>query len=285
MHIVINDNRVINLSTELLYSDYSSGNADIGAVRLKLYSLDFFEHSFTLGNSYYKLTTKDDDTVKTHDSKEIDLTYSYGFNNANWKDKMTLTLFGEFYCFENTDETDMKNVWLKGNKFLTGCKLQFPAALNIYAQFQKNKVDFEFTEVSVSRNVIKLGSDFKLKDAGWKLDFEYKTTELPDSLLDWSNYYKYMDISDGSGRWFDKYTKVNYEDYTILGYKTALKWRSVLSYKLWLFKRACVEACATCAASFPFGSFKSCLAMITCFIIMLIFLMSSFIVCYWIKGN
>ena len=237
LHIVINNDNIINLDAEVLYSDNTSANNDIGAARLKLNSKDFFNHSFTFGNSYYKFTTKDGETIKTHDSKEFDLTYSYGFRNPDWKDEMRFTVYSEIYNFENTDKIDEENIWLKGNKLLMGSKLQFPAALSVYAQYLKTNIDFEFADVSVSRNTIKLGSSFDLKNAGWNLDFEYRTTELPDSLLDWGNYYKYVEATSGNGRWFNSYSDVSFDKYTILGYKTGLLWNSILYYDFPLFNR------------------------------------------------
>lgn len=237
LDIVIYNENIINLGVEAMYSDKASGTDDIGAVRFKMNGEDFFGHNFTLGNSVYKFTTNDGETIKNHDSSEFDLLYSYGFGNSTWKDDMVFSLYSEIYNFENTDKADKKNVWLKGNKLLVGSKLQFPKALSVYIQYLKSDVDFEFAEVSVSRNTINLGSTFELENAGWNLDFEYRTTDLPGSLLDWGNYYKFVEMTNGNGRWYDDYSDVEYADYSILGYETGFKWNSVLYYDVSVFNK------------------------------------------------
>ena len=237
LNIVINNDNVINLGVEVLYANKEQATDDIGSARFKLVSEDFFGHNFTLGSSVYKYTIKDGETIKTHDSNEFDLIYSYGFENPNWKDDMRYTFYSEIYNFENIDEAEEKNVWLKGDKFLFGSKFQFPAALSVYGQYLKTNIDFEFADNAVERNAVSFGSNFKLENAGWNLDFEYRTTELPDSLLDWGNYYRFVEATTGNGRWYDTYTNVDFDEYTILGYETGLLWSSVLYYQIPVLNR------------------------------------------------
>ena len=47
----------------------------------------------------------------------------------------------------------------------------------------------------------------------------------------WKDYYKYAEKTDSNGRWFQQYTEVPFEKYTILGYKTGFLWKSYIAYQ------------------------------------------------------
>ena len=59
---------------------------------------------------------------------------------------------------------------------------------------------------------------------------QFWKNDLPDSL-NWVDYYKYVEKTDGNGRWFQQYSELPFEKYTVLGYKSGFFWQSDLSYK------------------------------------------------------
>ena len=238
LHIVFNNDNVIQLDAEAMYSDNAFGTDDIGAARFKLFSENFFNHKFTLGRSYYKYTVNESDVLKTHYSFAADMMYSYGFNQPNWKDELRFTLYSEVYGFENTNETDEKEVWMKGAKALAGSKFLFPAALSLYGEFQLNQIDYEFADVSASKGTIIFGGNFDAGPFLWDVNFETWQNDKPDSLLSSSDFYNFMERTDGNGRWYQTYNEVPFSKYSVLGYDTGFVWESDLVYSTTVFGRS-----------------------------------------------
>ena len=44
------------------------------------------------------------------------------------------------------------------------------------------------------------------------------------------DYYKYVERTDGNGRWYQQHSEVPFKNYTVLGYETGFLWESELSY-------------------------------------------------------
>lgn len=65
----------------------------------------------------------------------------------------------------------------------------------------------------------------------------YWTTDFPDSNLSWSDYYTYLEKTDGNGRWYQKYSDLTFDRYTLLGYDSGFLWNFDLCYKNKLWQR------------------------------------------------
>ena len=140
---------------------------------------------------------------------------------------MRFELFSEYSAFNNSDEQDARSVWMEGENIFLGASLEFPTALKIHVNYLINtmKLQNEF-----SRDRFTFGFSFILSNIEWNLTGRLWKNHLPDDL-NWADYYKYVEKTDGNGRWFQQYSEVPFEKYTVLGYETGFLWESKLSYE------------------------------------------------------
>ena len=140
---------------------------------------------------------------------------------------MAKLTFKQHSAYKNSDEDSVISVWMEGENTFLGASVQFPAALKIYA----NYVNSSFQLGSdFSRNRFTLGVNYNLKNFKWNISGQFWGNYLPDSL-NWADYYKYVEKTDGNGRWFQQYSELPFEKYTVMGYEAGFFWQSDLSYK------------------------------------------------------
>lgn len=135
---------------------------------------------------------------------------------------------------------------MNGLNSFYGFDIKFPRALNIKTYFKGNSINFYkenqqteptytpspiLNKAQISRNSINFSADYALTNFSANLNLSYWKTDYPDSLLNWADYYKYLEFSNGNGRWFEKYSNVSFNKITLLGYKTALLWQSNFKIK------------------------------------------------------
>ncbi|MBT3168545.1 MAG: hypothetical protein HN952_04665 [Candidatus Cloacimonetes bacterium] len=219
-----------SLKAKIIYSDRITDNEDdIVAMRVKLSSKNNDAEKIMFGGSTYKYTSKlSDEVIQSHDNYEIDLNYTKDFQQSTWKNTMNLEFFAEYSAFENSDKDSIKSVWMEGDAIYLGVSLQFPAALKVYANYLKN--DFILNAKQTSRDRFEFGTNFELDNFTWNLNGKFWQNTFPDDL-NWSNYFTYVEKTDCNGRWFQEYSEVSFEKYTILGYETGFLWKSNLNYK------------------------------------------------------
>jgi len=219
----------VSMEGQLLLSDRNGYNEDdISAMRVKLYSPIFNDNKFTFGASNYRYTTKpSEEIIQYHRNNEFDFKYTKDFSKSGWKDAMQFEFSAEYSAYENSDEDSVKSVWMEGKNTFLGASLQFPAALKIYANYVNSSLQLG---PDFSRKKITWGANYKLKNFKWNISGQVWENYLPDSL-NWADYYKYFEKTDGNGRWFQQYSELPFEKYTVLGYESGFFWQSDLSYK------------------------------------------------------
>ena len=220
----------ISVNGKLFYSDRIGYNEDDNsAIRVK-YSLPILQgNKFILGASNYKYTTQHPDGyIKNHDNYEVDLKYTKDILQLGWKDAMRVEFSAEYSAFENSNQDSIKSVWMEGVNIFLGTFLQFPSALKINANYLNSS--FQLAESNFSRDRFTMGAFFEIENFNWNLSGQFWKNYLPDSL-NWSDYYKYAEKTDGNGRWYQQHSEVPFEKYTILGYETGFFYQSELRYK------------------------------------------------------
>ena len=116
---------------------------------------------------------------------------------------------------------------MEGENIFLGASLEFPTALTIHVNYLTNSMELQN---EFSRDRFTFGVSFILSNIEWNLTGRLWENHLPDDL-NWSDYYKYVEKTDGNGRWFQQYSEVPFEKYTVLGYETGFSWESKLSYE------------------------------------------------------
>jgi len=220
----------VSMNGQLLFSDRIGYNEDdISAIRVKLLLPIFNDNNFTFGASNYRYTTKpSEEIIQYHRNNEVDFKYTKYFSKSGWEDAMQFEFSAEYSTYENSDEDSVRSVWMEGENTFLGVSLQFPAALKFYANYLN--YSFQLVETNASKNRFNLGVSYKLKNFSWNLSGQVWENYLPDSL-NWVDYYKYVEKTDGNGRWFQQYSELPFEKYTVLGYQSGFFWQSDLSYK------------------------------------------------------
>jgi len=220
----------VSMNGRLLFSDRIGYNEDdISAIRVKLLLPIFNDNNFTFGASNYRYTTKpSEEIIQYHRNNEVDFKYTKDFSKSGWEDAMQFEFSAEYSTYENSDEDSVRSVWMEGENTFLGVSLQFPAALKFYANYLN--YSFQLVETNSSKNRFNVGVSYKLKNFSWNLSGQVWKNYLPDSL-NWVDYYKYVEKTDGNGRWFQQYSELPFEKYTVLGYKSGFFWQSDLSYK------------------------------------------------------
>ena len=249
----------VRMEFEGFYSDDATDSeADTGAGRMKLSWLvsqrENNEKTLRLGGTIYGMRWRIVQLEK-HDSYALDACYEHKMMGSGWRNPMLFAMDAEFSSFENrwlADEIklsdslsiyDKEFTWEEGDVSWLGLRVEFPAALEVYANWQANNIQMNYlyddisTSVSeeISRNRIGLGADFETGDFSANFGMKYWTYEFPDSLMSWYDYYELMERTDGNGRWFQRYSEMPFNRYTVLGYEEALVWNLALGYKFDLF--------------------------------------------------
>jgi hypothetical protein len=224
----------MDFNAEVLYADQSGDDdGDIGAGRgvlsFNLRNKDELGSKVQLGYSAYSArfplsTTSSQKNI----SREVDLQFAHSLQSTGWQRPMNFVFNSEYYSFENSNIDSITTKWLDGEVAYLGLRVKFPSALEIYGNFRRNKLDFD---ESLSKNQIIFGGDFITKPISAHLELSWWKNNLPDSLVSWNNYFRYLEKTDGNGRWFQKYSEVPYEKYTLLGYDTGLIWKVGVGYK------------------------------------------------------
>ena len=225
---IVYDMLSVNISGELVFSDKSGYNEeDISAMRFN-FSKNITDGKFiSFGTSKYNYTTNpSNEIIQKHNTNSIDIKYVQKFFRDGWKDKMILSVLGQFTSYTNLNEDSIITNWMDGYNVFTGFNLQFPAALNIYLNYQKSL--FNLTN-EFNRNKYILGADLIVDNFEWNIYSEIWQNNFSDSLS-WTDYYKYVEISDCNGRWFEDYTDLSFSKYTLLGYKSGVLYESLIKY-------------------------------------------------------
>jgi hypothetical protein len=169
-----------------------------------------------------------DRRYNNHLSSEFDLSLIKDLYNWGNIKPLRFEPFGEYYQFRNRDVDTTNVTWLKGNKIYTGMNVYFPKALKLHATYEQ--VELKFPTV-ISRQQLEAGGQFELDKFWIYAGIEYRHNTYPDSAeVSWNDYYRYMEKTNGNGRWFQQYTDVPWERFTILGYKESMLWNSELGY-------------------------------------------------------
>ena len=240
----------LNFGVELLYADQAGNDdGDISAARGTLeFDLNNSErvsiyttnekkskNEIRVGYSIYSAQFPlSSSSSKRQISNEVDFQLIYKIERSNWKGPICFDFDGEYYSFKNSDIDSITIKWLDGEIIYFGLgvgflNVQFPTSFDIYGNFQRNKLNFD---ESLSKNRIVLGCNFSTEHIFANLKLSYWNNDLPDSLVSWNDYFRYLEKTDGNGRWYQKYSDVPFEQYTILGYKTGLLWGLRLGYRL-----------------------------------------------------
>ncbi|MCD6102180.1 MAG: glycogen-binding domain-containing protein [Candidatus Cloacimonetes bacterium] len=224
----------LDFQAEVLYADQSGDDdGDIGAGRgvlwFNLRNKDELVSKVHLGYSDYSArfplsTTSSQKNI----SREVDIEFAHSLQSAEWQSPMNFVFNSEYYSFENSNIDSITTKWLDGFTIYFGTKVRFPAALEVYGNYQRNKLNFE---KELRKDRITIGGNFGLERLSANLELCWWKNHLPDSTVSWSDYYKYLEKTDGNGRWFQKYSDVPFEQYTLLGYKTGLIWKVGVGYK------------------------------------------------------
>ena len=205
---------------------------DITSMRLSLSIPRINNNLLTLGGSNfeYRVNLSDQYIIQTHNSNELDFSYEKYFVNPGWKNPMKLNYFFERYSYENTNSNqDSSEVWMDGENIFLGVSIQFPSALKIYWNHLISSFELPLEEIDFSRNKITIGADLKLKKFHWNLSGEFWKDSF-DNDFSWSNFYEHVAKTNANGRWFQEYSELPFEKYTILGYEDGILWYSDLRF-------------------------------------------------------
>ena len=205
---------------------------DITSMRISLSTPRINNNLLTLGGSnfQYRVNLSDQYIIQTHNSNELDFSYEKSFVNPSWKNPMKLNYFFERYYYENTNSNqDSSEVWMDGENIFLGVGIQFPSALKIYWNHLISSFELPLEEIDFSRNKITIGADFKLKKFHWNLSGEFWKDNF-DNNFSWSNFYEHVARTNANGRWFQEYSELPFEKYTILGYEDGILWYSDLRF-------------------------------------------------------
>jgi len=232
-----------SLNLKLVYSDeMAESEADIGAARITAFTTlnNTSDNELELkvgGASYIYRVKESEELLQEHNSYEIDAEFTKKIFSNNWKQAMKIIVNGEFYAFKNTNLGDEDIKWMDGNTIYTGTIVEFPQALKLNLNFKNSKISFIDVDQDFMRNTISFGFNLSLGDFSASIAENFKITEYPDSLISWSDYINYMEISDANGRWFQKFSDLSFSEYTLLGYEKASLLELKMDYHREIFGR------------------------------------------------
>tara|TARA_B100000131_G_scaffold147484_1_gene143405 strand:+ start:1507 stop:3414 length:1908 start_codon:yes stop_codon:yes gene_type:complete len=226
----------IDVNGELMFSDKSGYNEeDITAIRFNFSKTIIANKTISLGASKYNyVSNASNEIIQRHNTNSVDIKYIQKFFRNGWKDKMILTLSGQFSSYTNSNEDSIVTNWMNGSNIYTGLSLRFPAALNIYLSYQKSSFDLtnEF-----NRDRYTMGADLNINNFQWNINSQIWKNNFSDNLS-WVDYYKYVEKSDCNGRWFEDHTDLSFSKYTLLGYKSGVLFESLMKYRFDFFNKS-----------------------------------------------
>ncbi len=258
----------LKIKAQVLYADElgdAEGDYQFGRTSFK-YSHSNKENQeldLKIGGSLFKAKFKEhaDYEIYDYNCKELDFSLNKNFFQNGWKNPMNLQIQTEYLFFDDTKEfldfgydpyiILVNQTWLTGSSTFLGTSVTFPVALKLSASYRKNDLNFYFEEdqdqiiylpspdlikETISKDRFTFSSNFETESFSSYLELQYWKNSFPDSLVSWADYYKYLEKTDGNGRWFQKYSEVPFEKYTVLGYKTGLIWKANFSYRNKIFK-------------------------------------------------
>ena len=218
----------IHINGELVYADkIGYSEEDVSAFRFD-FSKSINKHkTISLGTSKYNYTIKaSSDIIQRHETNSIDVKYMQKFFKNSWKDKMIFKVLGQLSSYHNSNEDSVISNWMEGYNIFGGIFIKFPAALDVYFNYQKSS--FELTS-EFNRYRYTLGANLIIENLEWEMSGQVWQNNFSDSLS-WLDYYKYVEKSDCNGRWFENYSDLSYSKYTLLGYKSGVLLESLLKY-------------------------------------------------------
>jgi len=240
------------------------------------YDFRFFDcdHKLTLGGAIYSSRVNNqyayvfNDTlsysgniVDSNPAWEMDGVLKTSLSQPGWQGAMDLYLGYEHFSFENKKEyRDFGNydflvseefVWQDGCKDHLFLKVDFPEALKLKAAYEQNEVnlhyeDFSDTvmvlpspdvrEASMKRSKWSLSASFELDNFNAEFGLSRWQTDYPDSVAAWIDYYRFIERTDGNGRWYQAYSELSFAQYLLLGYDTGVIWNVRSGYNWWKLK-------------------------------------------------
>ena len=248
-------------------ASYSLANDDQKAMDFTLGgSLYQSKNKFTESYSILEIIENPSHTLRfyqDHTSYELDLGFQYSMMKKGWFDSMDYLTDFEWYHFDNANkfqlfesDTTLDSLvikddytWLSGDKFYFREQIKFPKALKISADVELTNLEFSvyqptgdddvtqqpyfdpnFTNVEMKRTRLGTTADYEMDNLNTSLSLSYWTIDFPDSLVTWGDYYKYMEKTDGNGRWYQEHTEVPLSKYTLIGYDSGLLWNFKWDY-------------------------------------------------------
>ena len=208
---------------------------DVTAMRISLSLPRFNNNIISIGKSDYQYRTKliNENIIQNHRNQEFDLVYEKDFQQSNWKNSMKVKFFAEYSEYENSNEyfdQDSLESWMDGQNIFLGSHIKFPTSLKIYLSYLQSSLELSETEIDFKRNRIVFGLDFKIKNLNWNFNAQFWENNFHNDFS-WSNYYEHVAKTDANGRWFQEYSELSFEKYTVLGYENGVLWESDLIYK------------------------------------------------------
>ncbi len=249
----------LSVQGQLLYSDQAgSDENDINFGKIILNfdkNTDNNGYKINSGMAFLTYHKRESESMrKRHQSHEIDFTLDKYLYQSHWADFMKLSFRTEYLNFINSDVYDdfgsdpyiiaSSYDWMNGDKTYFGFRAEFPRALKVNTYFTTNTVNFyklydndiytpsqNLKKASIKRNLIDFNSDFNIENLSLNIDLSFWQTDYPDSLVNWADYFAFMEYNNGTGKWFDSYSYFSFDKLTLLGYKTALLWKTSLWYQ------------------------------------------------------
>jgi len=205
-----------------------------------------------------------------HTSFEIDVTAEKNIFHSGWVDPMQFLLMTEYLEFTNSNEfkqfenvSDLDSLiskrnydWLTGDKIFLGTKITFPQNLVLQASYTRSSVVFNiytpsemdfiinapyfdpnFQEKEILRNQLDLYAEFYWNPLKTEINFSHWTTDYPDTLVNWSDYYRYTEKTDGNGRWFQEHSEYEFEKLSLIGLEKGIIWKTNFTYDFALFRK------------------------------------------------
>jgi len=222
--------RDINLKLYGLIADESGDNdSDVKAGRVTIIPDILASSRFLFGyGSYIYQTPVDGTSSQENVSSEFDFQFKHEFNNDNWQNPFKFNFWAEYYSVENKDVDSVTTSWLEGETSYLAMGIDFPAALKLRTSYKHIFIDL--TE-EITRNNFCLKADFNHNKISVNATLNYWVTDYPDSSFTWSDYYTYLEKTSGNGRWYQKYSDLTYDRYTLLGYDSGMLWNLSIAYK------------------------------------------------------
>lgn len=259
----------LNFDLQAIFADEAGDdyNADLSSgYLLANYVIDSNEESFfdvDLGFSGLNVRENtNNDIPKNHVSLSSDLNFTKNIFTTDWVAPMEFELNNQFIGHEVYNEYNKfgqdvniiadEQTIEKGQNFISELFVKFPSALKVFANYKYSRLKFYQQQPAdgenwvpaknifvddTHKNTICFGFEMKSDDLLAKFELEAIKTNYPDTTITWANYYKSAEKQDFRGKFWQNGSYVNFNKYTILGYKKALMLYSTLGYKFDVFNR------------------------------------------------